>query len=486
MRDRGGWRGWRGVSGRLRRCQRRRRGGGGAPGGSGGQQRWPVPPSPGPTAGWPAPGAPARRRSGPAGSAATAATSASRSATSRATSARTGGSTQAAVTRANSAASVIQSSTPQISSTSTRRRVESAHGSSVRWCSRPRHAQTCTQRTQSDGSWPASAGPSRSAGAAGGCTSRPSRSARSRVARPTAASYAAGGCGHAGWARCRIRSTAADGRRQRGRGDRVRRSATTAARPAGARAGRGRGRRRPRPQPGPAVETPSARALGGSAARQAYGPPGPGRRRSAPGAGRRPPPAGGGDLARARADRGSTRPGRRARGVSSGWSRTKSASATRWAEVAVAQVPQPVRGVHGAVERRVAGQRPVDPVQGLVEPAVVGQGAGDVRVDGEVVGVVLDGPAEGREGLAGPARRCGRRTRARPRPASTAGAYPRVAQSTASVDLAEPAGQRGRRAEQQAVLGVRGDRVAGEREVRAQRRPADLAAPGRALRRRPA
>ena len=56
-------------------------------------------------------------------------------------------------------------------------------------------------------------------------------------------------------------------------------------------------------------------------------------------------------------------------------------------DVAVAQVPQPVGGVHGAVERRVPRQRPVGPLERLVEPAVVGEGAGDVRVDRQVVGV---------------------------------------------------------------------------------------------------
>ena len=45
-------------------------------------------------------------------------------------------------------------------------------------------------------------------------------------------------------------------------------------------------------------------------------------------------------------------------------------------------------------------------------------------------------------------------------------AYPPAGPADREVDLAEPPGQRGRRAEQQGVLGVRGDRVAGQREVR--------------------
>ena len=155
-------------------------------------------------------------------------------------------------------------------------------------------------------------------------------------------------------------------------------------------------------------------------------------------------------------------------------------------EVAVAQVPQAVGGVHRAVERRVARQRPLGPLQRLVEPADLGQGAGDVRVDRQVVGVQLDGPTEGREAVAGPARAAVRVPE--PHLAHLRGlcAYPSGGPADRQLDLAEAPGQRGRRAQQQAVLGVHGDRVAGQREVRGQRRPGRPAAPGRAARRRPA
>ena len=103
-------------------------------------------------------------------------------------------------------------------------------------------------------------------------------------------------------------------------------------------------------------------------------------------------------------------------------------------QVAVAPVPQPVGGVHRAVERRVAGQRPLDPVQRLVEPAVVGQGAGDVRVHRQVVGVVLDGPAAARRGprRVRPALRYAYPSHTSPSLDGCA-RTPRLAQSTASV-----------------------------------------------------
>ncbi len=107
--------------------------------------------------------------------------------------------------------------------------------------------------------------PSAVCGVSGGWASRPSRSARSRVASATAVSYAAGGCGQAGWASWRSRRAAsAEG------GD-----AVAAYRPGPARVEAGGSGRVSRP--GRAV---LARA---------------------------------GSAAPARGDRGSTRPGRRAR-----------------------------------------------------------------------------------------------------------------------------------------------------------------------------
>lgn len=142
-------------------------------------------------------------------------------------------------------------------------------------------------------------------------------------------------------------------------------------------------------------------------------------------------------------------------------------------QLAVAQVPQAVGGVHRAVERRVAGQRPLGPLQRLVQPADLGQGAGDVRVDRQVVRVQLDGPTEGREAVAGPARAAVRVPE--PHLAHFRGlcAYPSGGPADRQRDLAETPGQRGRRAQQQTVLGVNGDRVAGQREVRRQGAPAE-------------
>jgi hypothetical protein len=114
----------------------------------------------------------------------TASASANRSATSRATSGRTGGSTHAAVTSANSAASLAQSSIPNTTSTSTRRRRDRVHGSSARWCRTPRHAHACTARTHTLGS--AEAGVSM--GCTGGYTSSAIRSSSGVPARRTAAS----------------------------------------------------------------------------------------------------------------------------------------------------------------------------------------------------------------------------------------------------------------------------------------------------------
>ena len=143
--------------------------------------------------------------------------------------------------------------------------------------------------------------------------------------------------------------------------------------------------------------------------------------------------------------------------------------------VAVAQVAQPVRGVHRAVERGVLRQRPVDPAQCRVEAAVVGQRAGDVRVDGEVVGVERDSAFQCGERLGGPA---GAAVRVpEPHLAEFGGlcAYPPGGPGDGEGDLAETPGQRGRRAQQQRMGRMDGDRVAGQREVRRER----LAQPAR-------
>ena len=121
-------------------------------------------------------------------------------------------------------------------------------------------------------------------------------------------------------------------------------------------------------------------------------------------------------------------------------------------QVAVAQVPQPVGGVHRAVERRVAGQRPVGPAPAprRADRCRPGCRRCPRRRPGRR-GRSATARSQRGEGVAGPARRCGTRTRARPRPVFDGSARtPRVAQRDRQGDLAEPPGQRGRRAEQQA------------------------------------
>ncbi len=120
--------------------------------------------------------------------------------------------------------------------------------------------------------------------------------------------------------------------------------------------------------------------------------------------------------------------------------------------------------MHRTVEGRVAGQGALDPPERLVEPAVVGQGAGDVGVHREVVRVVLDGAAQRGERLPGSPEPHLAHLRRR-RPYSPAGPADRERH------LLHPPGQRGRRAQQQRVLRVDGDRVAGERQVRRQGGP---------------
>ena len=294
------------------------------------------------------------------------------------------------MTSANSAASVIRSAPPATSSTSCRRRAEIAHGSSVPWCSRPRQAHTWAQRAQSTGSHAAIARPASVSGAAGGWASSASSSSGSTRTSSSAASYAAGGCGQSGCA-TRLQPL-----------DRWPRTAGSSWADAGAGSGGGSD------DGHPAQPRRAGAALGQV-------------------------------------------------GVLVGVVRVVAGEVgepDQVDQVAVGPEPQPVRGVHGAVELRVLGQRPVDPAQGVVEAAAVGQGAGDVGVHGQVVGVVRDGPAQRGERLGGRGRRCGRRSRARSRPAWTAGPGPRARPSRPPGRSRRPGGPA--RSRRRAAGGARG------------------------------
>jgi hypothetical protein len=74
-------------------------------------------------------------------------------------------------------------------------------------------------------------------------------------------------------------------------------------------------------------------------------------------------------------------------------------------QVAVAQEAQALCHVHDAVERGVPGRRPFGPAQAIVEPAGVAEGGRDVRVDAQVVGVVLERAPERGDGVVGAAGR---------------------------------------------------------------------------------